>query len=195
MMNAMRFNFGQQHTESPLFERHVNNDEYEELQQCKVLIDNMQQRLYKLEKINLDLEYRLEDQAKQTMAVESECLKLESRWKEHSEELHKEIDAWKAAYESEQTKGARLREHLSRTEKELYGILQRKYEFMRGGPQGGKGIPGGKGGIGNGEMGGLRGGPSEGWDINGDIMSEQSNESKRAKEKRILHSMTDFFGF
>ena len=29
-------------------------------------------------------------------------------------------------------KGDRVREHLSRTERELYGILQRKYELLRG---------------------------------------------------------------
>ena len=34
-------------------------------------------------------------------------------------------------------KTERCREHLSRTERELYGILQRKYQLMRGGgPQG-----------------------------------------------------------
>lgn len=175
-MNTMRFNYGQHAVDSPLFERHMNNDEYEELQQCKVLIENMHQRINKLEKINLDLEYRLEDQAKQTMAVESECLRLESKWKDHSEELQKEINAWKAAFQSEQVKGARLREHLSRTEKELYGILQKKYEFMRGGPQGGGkgGGPGGKGGLGHNEMNGMRGSVVESWDrdINGDLLSE-----------------------
>jgi hypothetical protein len=33
-------------------------------------------------------------------------------------------------------KTEKLREHLSRTEREVYSILQRKYQLMRGGPQG-----------------------------------------------------------
>jgi hypothetical protein len=38
-------------------------------------------------------------------------------------------------------KTQKLREHLSRTERELYGILQRKYQLMRGGPQGARPQP------------------------------------------------------
>jgi hypothetical protein len=37
----------------------------------------------------------------------------------------------------EEKKGDRLREQISRTEKELYSILQKKYELMRG-PGGGQ---------------------------------------------------------
>jgi hypothetical protein len=163
---GLRYKYSHQEMESsPLFERQMNNDEYEELHQCKMVIDNLQQRVSKLEKINLDLEYRLEDQAKQTMAVEKECLSLEFRWKDHSEELENEINRWKAAFESEKMKGERLREHLSRTERELYGILQRKYEFMRGGPMAGKSGP--KTVSSTADLNGIRRHGSETWDDDG----------------------------
>jgi hypothetical protein len=44
----------------------------------------------------------------------------------------KSISDWKNEYEILKSKGDRLRGHLSRTERELYGILQRKYELTRG---------------------------------------------------------------
>jgi prefoldin subunit 5 len=59
--------------DTPLWER-IGSDEFAELQQCREIIESLQQRVNNLEKINVDLEYRLEDQAKQCMAVEKECL-------------------------------------------------------------------------------------------------------------------------
>ncbi len=130
--------------ESPLFERQVGNDEYNELQQCRNMIDHLQQRIQRLEHINVDLERRLEDQAKETMTLETECIKIERSWKSKCESLENEIHQWKIAHETERGKGTKLREQLSRTEKELYGILQRKYELMRGPAGGGalKSLPG-----------------------------------------------------
>jgi hypothetical protein len=66
------------------------------------------------------------------MAVEKECMLVEQRWKAKNEELLAEIDKWKASFRQEKLKGDRLREQVHRSERELYGILQRKYELMRG---------------------------------------------------------------
>ncbi|KAJ1420807.1 hypothetical protein B484DRAFT_127558 [Ochromonadaceae sp. CCMP2298] len=138
---GLRYNFpgNNRHEvpESPLFERQMGNEEFVELQQLKLVIDDLQQRIVKLEKINVDLEGRLEDQAKQSMAVEKECLLIEQKWRGSNDELLKEIENWKVAFQGEKLKGDRLREQVHRTERELYGILQRKYELMRGGPTGG----------------------------------------------------------
>jgi len=134
---GLRYNFARNEApESPLFERQMGGDEYVELQQLRLVIDSLQQRVMKLEKINVDLEGRLEDQAKQSMAVEKECTLIEQRWQSKNDELLKEIDKWKRAFQGEKLKGDRLREQVHRTERELYGILQRKYELMRGGPPG-----------------------------------------------------------
>ena len=117
--------------DSPLFER-MGTEEYAQLQDCRQIIDSLQQRVHDLERINLDLEYRLEDQAKQCMEVEKECVSIERNWKAKGKVLEKEIGSWKQQFEAQKLKGDRVREHLSRTERELYGILQRKYELLRG---------------------------------------------------------------
>jgi chromosome segregation ATPase len=117
--------------DSPLFER-MGTDEYAQLQDCRQIIDSLQQRVHDLERINLDLEFRLEDQAKQCMEVEKECVCIERNWKDKGHGLEREIENWKQQFEAQKLKGDKVREHLSRTERELYGILQRKYELIRG---------------------------------------------------------------
>jgi cell division protein FtsL len=115
-----------------------------------------------LENINIDLEYRLEQQAKQTMQAEHEYTEIDRSWKVKFTEMEKvqpfppvvcaavlpiqynflsklfllspqEADEWKKRYEEQTNKTDKVRDHLNRTERELYGILQRKYQFMRGG--------------------------------------------------------------
>jgi hypothetical protein len=44
------------------------------------------------------------------------------------------MEDWKEKHNKQTKKTERLHEHLNRTERELYGILQRKYQLMRGGP-------------------------------------------------------------
>ena len=117
-------------SELPLFER-IDNNEYVEAQRNREFIKSLQHRLEDLEKINIDLEYRLEDQAKLCIDLEHECSEIERGWKERCDLMEREIKEWKKKYSIEEKKGDRLREQISRTEKELYGILQRKYELMR----------------------------------------------------------------
>ena len=131
---GLRFTFPRHDVPShdaPLFER-MGTEEYAQLQDCRQIIDSLQQRVHDLERINLDLEFRLEDQAKQCMEVEKECVSIERSWKAKCIILESEISNWKQQYEAQKLKGDRVREHLSRTERELYGILQRKYELIRG---------------------------------------------------------------
>jgi hypothetical protein len=92
------------------------------------------------------------------MLVEKECISLERKWRAKCELLEKDTETWKREYESEKQKSEKLREHLSRTERELYSILQRKYELMRSG-QGGRpptGLGGG-GGAGSSISNGIAG--------------------------------------
>lgn len=132
---GLKYNFSRNSSsESPLFERQLSNGGVEQLEvhQLRILAEQLQQRVQKLERINLDLEGRLETQAKQSMALEAECISIDRQWKARCEDLEQEIMKWKAEFQSEKVKGDRLREQLSRSERELYGILQRKYELMRG---------------------------------------------------------------
>jgi hypothetical protein len=137
---GLRFSFPK-HNESsltldsatPLFERlGLGGDEFAELQQCKQVIESLYKRIGDLERINVDLEYRLEDQAKQCMAVERECISVERKWKTKYDELEKTVEQMRVTYDKEKMKSDRLRENLTRTERELYGILQRKYELTKG---------------------------------------------------------------
>jgi predicted RNase H-like nuclease (RuvC/YqgF family) len=114
----------------PLFER-IESDDFAELQQSRHIIDAMQRKLDELEKINMDLEFRLEDQAKLCMELEHECTQINRTWHDRCATMEKEIEEWRKKFHIEEKKGARLREQISRTERELYGILQRKYELMR----------------------------------------------------------------
>lgn len=130
-----RYSIGSQDTIDPLFER-MESDEYAEAQRNREIIENMQLRLEEMERINVDLEDRLEDQAKLCVDLEHECTEIERSWREKCVYLEHEIDEWKKRSMVEEKKGDRLREQISRTEKELYSILQKKYELMRG-PGGG----------------------------------------------------------
>jgi hypothetical protein len=211
---GLRFNFNK--SEAPLFERMSATDE---LHNCRQVIDALQSRVQDLERINTDLEMRLEDQAKQCMAVETECIEVDRNWKDKYMALQKQVDEWKNKNATQEMKTNKLREHLSRTEKELYGILQRKYELMRGpgrapgqGPGGGGPLgPGGPsgpggggfnsgpggGGSGGGGAGGSRGGMGE---SRNSIFQEEAYSANQARQpqeirqRRMVSSLHDFLG-
>jgi hypothetical protein len=117
----------------PLFER-LDNVELQELQHCKQLIEKLQSRVKDLEEINLNLEHRLEGESKANISLERKCVQIQNSWREKTEVLSKEIEEQRRTIANEKAKNEKLRENLSRNERELYGILQRKYEYMKGGP-------------------------------------------------------------
>lgn len=119
----------------PLFERN-NVDEIAELNASRLLIDSLQQRVNVLEKINVDLESRLEKQAIETMDIERQILEAKNKLRIQEAKSNDEREEWSARFLNQEQKSERLRDHLSRTERELYGILQKKYELIRG-PVGG----------------------------------------------------------
>lgn len=204
---GLRFNFNK--GDAPLFERMTAADE---LQKCRQIIDALQSRVQDLERINMDLESRLEDQAKQCMAVERECTAVGRSWKEKNEVLEKEIEEWKKKNAIQEMKTNKLREHLSRTEKELYGILQRKYELMRGPGRGSLGPgPGGPGSAGGPRPSGPTGPGAQGTGQLGDGMSmsrdsrssifqeeaystNQARQPQEIRQRRMMASLTDFLG-
>lgn len=139
---------------APLFQR-IGNQDFAELQNCHAIIESLQYRVQCLEDINLNLEHRLEHEAKANIQLERDIITTEKNWKSKCSSLEDEIVVLKKNCEVEKVKNERLREHLSRTERELYSILQRKYEFMRGGASAGQVGP-----VGNGK----KGGPSTSWE-------------------------------
>ena len=202
-------------TDAPFFARIKT---VEELQKCKQDVEALQARVNDLERINSDLEHRLEEQAKQSMLVEKECISLERKWRAKCELLEKDTDTWKREYEEEKRKSEKLREHLSRTERELYSIIQRKHELMRTGGQGAKG-GGGVGGVGgsgglnglkrdlagvggaNGSserLGGLRRSESSHSNsvdqINDLFANRQAKAPQEIRQRRMMASLSDFLG-
>mgnify|MGYP000297756802 CR=1 FL=1 len=139
----------------PLFETFANND-YAELMSARRQILSLQQHVEELEHINMDLEYRLEEETKQTVSIEHECMEVERKWRLKCEGLEEQVEEWEKKCEQLSKKSDRLREQISRTERELYGILQRKHELMRLG-----GAGGGASRLGGG-LGGAYGQPSNG---------------------------------
>jgi hypothetical protein len=148
-----------------------------------------------LEKINVDLEYRLEDQAKQCMAVEKECLEIEREWKKRCECLENEISDWKNEYEILKSKGDRLRGHLSRTERELYGILQRKYELTRGpGRNSGSGTLNNNNTSWDGTTKQLNATKEEKYYQDELLGTSQARAPQEIRQRRMLANLTDFLG-
>lgn len=182
-----------EYADSPLFERQIGDD-FAELQQCRALLEQQHQRILKLEKINMDLEGRLEEQAKISNAVEAECIAIERKWSTKCEALEEEIVQWKRECEKEKQRGGQLREQLSRTERELYVILQRSYELRRGGPSGPMTVGAGAGGslpVGGGHGGGLA---SQGLRASMEQGHLQANTSANATTgSKGAHSMSSLY--
>jgi hypothetical protein len=133
----------------PYFSR-LDHAEYNELQQQKEALESMRARLKRMEEMNMDLEFRLQDQGRQCMAAEKECLAIKKEWSQKCQLLENEIKKWKNECDAQISKTEKMKEHLSRTERELYGILQKKYEYVkRGGAGGGPAPGGGAGGPGS----------------------------------------------
>lgn len=131
-----RYNFqrGNEFSESHYVDRSMSmGSNNEETQQYRLIIENLQQRIAKLENINSDLEARLELQAKQEMDLQAEFLRSEGRWQAKCDQLIQEINFWKNECTNEKKKNDSLHILLSRKEKEFHAILNRKYEFMRSG--------------------------------------------------------------
>jgi chromosome segregation ATPase len=160
----------------------MGGDDFQELQTCRQTIDQLQERAQRLERINNELEYRLEDQAKQCMAAEKDCLDIRAEWALRCDQLAKEIENWKREFTSQQLNSDRLRDHLSRTEGELYVIIQRKHENSGFGRSG---IP-------------QRRSSNDSGTLNGESVNEAflapQTQSRETRQKRVISSLMDFCG-
>ena len=110
----------------------VPRDAYDiaELQDCRQHLRMCAERIAELESMNIDLENRLESQANDSIRFETEATESQRRWKEQYEALEKECEMWRQSNSQLELKNHQLRNQLLRTERELHGILQKKYEFM-----------------------------------------------------------------
>lgn len=181
-INSQHINGGS--TYEPYFQR-IGTQDLDEIQQCHAMIDSLQQRVNYLEQINLNLESRLEKEAKLNIAIEKECSTIENEWKSKCNNLELEIEKLNLENAAEHLKNERLREHLSRTERELYSILQRKYELMRGGSNYNKQL--------------LESGKAQNWEsgiISGvdTTTPQQIKMSKDIRQKQVISNLAEFLG-
>lgn len=88
------------------------------------------QRIADVEAINIDLEVRLEVQAREYIELESDAAESLARWKTQYEVLMEEAANWKRLHVQQELKNHKIRDQLLRTERELHGILQKKYDIM-----------------------------------------------------------------
>ena len=66
------------------------------------------------------------------MIIEKEIMDAMRKLSAQEQQANLEKEEWASKFMVQESKSERLREHLSRTERELYGILQKKYELIRG---------------------------------------------------------------
>jgi len=101
-----------------------------EMQECRAQLRITLQRIADVESINVDLESRLEAQAKEYIQLESDAAKSLAHWKMQYKALAEEAGSWKKLHAQQELKNQKIREQLLRTERELHGILQKKYDIM-----------------------------------------------------------------
>jgi len=100
------------------------------MQDCHGQLRMCMQRIADVEAINVDLESRLEAQAREYIDFESEAADSLVHWKAQYGVLVTEGANWKRLHEQLKLKNKKIREQLLRTERELHGILQKKYDIM-----------------------------------------------------------------
>ena len=113
-------------------EQQASGGSYEasELQDCRQHLRMCAERIAELESITIDLENRLESQANDYVCLETEAAESQRRWKDQYEALESECESWRQSNSQLELKNQQLRNQQLRTERELHGILRKKYEFM-----------------------------------------------------------------
>lgn len=101
-----------------------------EVQDCHSQLRICMQRITDVETINVDLEARLEAQAREYIELESDAAELLTHWKTQYKALAEEAGKWKQLHSQQELRNKKIREQLLRTERELHGILQKKYDII-----------------------------------------------------------------
>lgn len=101
-----------------------------ELQDLGRMVETYRQRVAECERMNADLEQRLESQGRQRMALEGELTERVRAHKKEMEAKQQELNAWQQRYETLQHQCHKVRDNLQRTERELMSVLSKKYELV-----------------------------------------------------------------
>eukprot|EP00629_Pelagomonadales_sp_RCC1024_P012844 CAMPEP_0119281510 /NCGR_PEP_ID=MMETSP1329-20130426/24846_1 /TAXON_ID=114041 /ORGANISM="Genus nov. species nov., Strain RCC1024" /LENGTH=188 /DNA_ID=CAMNT_0007282131 /DNA_START=276 /DNA_END=839 /DNA_ORIENTATION=- len=101
-----------------------------EVQDCHSQLRICKQRMADMEIINKDLEARLEAQACEYIELESDAAESLQHWKAQYNALSDECEKWKQLHGQQELRNKKIREQLLRTERELHGILRKKYDII-----------------------------------------------------------------
>jgi len=121
-------------TRAPLFERmdstlsgdHLTN----ELEECKRLLEDYKNKLSHSERTNAEIEHRLQLQGQKRMSLEAN---LSAKQRDNMAEfkaMSDEVEQWKQSFTRLERHNVNLRDTLNRTERELMGVLAKKYEIQ-----------------------------------------------------------------
>ena len=98
------------------------------LAECQAQVVAFRQTIVELETINLDLERRLEAQAVEQFDSEKEAEAREENFRDERRAYEAEGGEWRNRNELLQLQVKKLRQDLLWTQRELHGLLQKKYQ-------------------------------------------------------------------
>ena len=116
-----------------LFER-LATEEAQELRTYAHIIEQQNRRLAELERQHGELEAKVEQKAKDVVALEQTLERREVDWQAESNALKQERDRWRDSVQSEQVKNERLLDLVYRKDKEIQRMIQRKVCISIGWP-------------------------------------------------------------
>jgi hypothetical protein len=110
---------------TPMFERLVT-EEVQELKTYVRIVENQNRRLAELEKVQSDLENRLEIESVCRQHLEATLETREREWAEKIEHVESDRDQWKHLVEVEKLKNSKLIDQVVRKDQDIHRMLQRK---------------------------------------------------------------------
>lgn len=115
----------------PLFQRlDPGTDHFTDFQELQRHAEAYRQRAADFERMNADLEHRLERQGNQRMQLEAALAEAQRGHARAMEDKERELTEQQQRLEQLQVQNHRLRDNLHRTERELVGVLAKKYEIV-----------------------------------------------------------------
>lgn len=122
---------GDQFGHAPLFQRlEPGSDHFADIQELQRHVDAWRLRASDFERMNADLEQRLQKQGNQRMQLEAALTDARRQHDRAIEEKQGEIDELHKRVKQLTSANRRVREQYQRAEHELLGVLAKKYEMV-----------------------------------------------------------------
>lgn len=118
---------------APLFQRldAGGGDHFSELQESQRELEKWRQKASELERMYAESEKILTAQGKQRMDLEAKLAETQRSHEREIKDKNAEIHEWQKRYAGLQHQNNKLTEKLNRVERELMGVLAKKYEIVQ----------------------------------------------------------------